>query len=275
MDTGTLWHFGQAVILGLIQGVTEFLPISSSGHLIIAREFLRINDPGNFFDAILHLATLLAILVYFWRDWWQMLLLAKTKKESKTGLPIDRRLLRLIIIATLPGLLVGYWGNHWIEDHWRSLLSVAILLVVTGLGYLLFESKMKLAKASKILNYWDALSIGLTQALAILPGISRSGMTLLGGMYAGLTRATAARLSFLLAAPIIAAAGGYGLYQSLHQSSPSYDISFLAVAFIFSFTSGLLAIRWLLQFYQKHSLKGFAIYLLIVGTGLIVYSFLK
>ncbi len=275
MNGGMLWHLIQAGILGLVQGVTEFLPISSSGHLIIVREFLHIDDPGNFFDAVLHLATMMAILVYFRGDWWRILTLTRAKKETKTGLPTDRRLLGLIVLATLPALLAGYLGNAWIGSHWRSLLTVAALLVVTGTGYLLFESLVKPLKNSQPLTGWGALGIGLTQALAILPGISRSGATLLGGMYAGLTREAAARFSFLLAAPVVATAGGYGLYQTIIHHTITRDYWFWVVAFIVSWLSGMLVIRWLLKFYQKYSLKSFAYYVIVMGLGLIIYYFLK
>ena len=271
----TIWHLGQAAILGLVQGITEFLPISSSGHLIIARDFLRLPDPGNFFDAVLHLATLLAILIYFRKDWWQMIFPKKSKKETKNILLSNRRLLGLILIATIPGLIMGYLGNHWIEGHWRSLLSVASLMVIMGIVYWLFERLIKLPKVSKSLTSWDALSIGFTQAVAVIPGISRSGMTLLGGMYVGLTREVAAKFSFLLAAPVIAAAGSYGLYSAWAEKSIGKDYWFWLVACLMSVASGLLVIRWLLKFYQKYSLSGFAYYLVVAGAGLVIYNFLR
>jgi len=195
----TIWHLGQAAILGIVQGVTEFLPVSSSGHLIIVREFLRLPDAGNGFDAILHLATLAATLIYFRQDWWKMLAGAKTKKDTATGPVPNRRLLGLILVATIPGLIVGYFGNHWVENNFRSLLSVAILLIALGIVYLVFERFIKLPKKSKELTSWDALSVGLTQAITVIPGVSRSGATLLGGMYVGLTREAAARLRVLRA----------------------------------------------------------------------------
>lgn len=272
---GTIWHLGQAAILGLVQGLTEFLPVSSSGHLVIVREFLRLPDAGNGFDAILHLATLVATLIYFRQDWWKMLAGGKSKKDAILGQAPNWRLLGLILLATIPGLLVGYFGNNWIEHRFRSLLVVAILLVVTGLVYLVMEKWMKLPKKPKELTSWDALNIGLAQAIAVIPGISRSGATLLGGIYVGLTREAAAKFSFLLAAPVIAAAGGYGLYQNIVHHSLSRDYLFLVIAFIASLISGLVVIRWLLKFYQKHSLHSFAYYLLILGVGLIIYSFWK
>ncbi len=273
MDTGTWWYLGQAVILGLVQGLTEFIPVSSSGHLIIARELLGLKDSGLFFDAVLHLATFLAILIYFRRDWWQMLTISLAKKESKTPLVADRRLLGLILMATIPGLLVGYFSHSWIENNFRSSLSVAILMLAIGLVYLAFEYWSKLPKMSRTLNNFDAFGIGLAQAIAVIPGISRSGMTMLGGRYVGLNREAAAKFSFMLAAPIVAAAGGYGLLQAIKDNLIRQDYLFWLVAFGISLISGLLVIGWLLRFFQKHSLNWFAYYLLVVGTGIIVYSF--
>lgn len=280
MNDSMLWHLGQAGILGLVQGVTEFLPVSSSGHLIIAREFLRLDDPGNFFDAVLHLATLLAILIYFRRDWWQMLIGinpsirgAKSKPGAKLG--ADRRTLWLILLATIPGLVAGFWGHQWVEQNLRSVLTVAILMMAMGIIYWLFERWVKHPKTSKNLTSWDAISIGLTQAVAIVPGISRSGATMLAGRYAGLTREMAARFSFLLAAPIIAGAGGYSLYQAIASKLISQDYWFWLVAFGFSLASGILAISWLLKFFQKYSLNSFGYYLIIAGAGLLIYGLVK
>ena len=275
MDGSMLGHLGQAIILGLVQGVTEFLPFSSTGHLIIVRDFLGLPDLGNVFDAVLHLGTLLAILVYFRKDWRRMLFPIPSKKETKMTLTPNRRLLGMILIATIPGLLVGYLGNYWVENHWRSLLAVAILMVAMGVTYLLFEQFIRLPKASKSLTIWDALSIGIAQASAVISAIPRSGVTLLAGMYVGLARDEAAKFSFLLAAPVMAAAGGYSLYVALAEKSLTQDYWFWLMAFVISTISGLLAIGWLLKFYQKYSLKGFAYYLLVMGAGLVIYHFLR
>jgi len=267
------WHLGQAAIMGLVQGITEFLPISSTGHLIIAGQLLRLPDAGNLFDATLHLATLAAVLIYFRKDWWMMVIVPSSSKTKASSLAPNRRLLGWLALATIPGLVMGYFGNVWIEQHWRSLLSVGAVMIIMGVVYLLFERLVQIKKTGKLLTYWDALSIGLAQALAVIPGVSRSGATLLSGVYVGLTRAESARFSFLLSAPIIAAAGGYGLYKSLADKAVIQDYWFWLVAFVVALLSGMLAINWLLKFYQKHSLKWFAIYLLVAGAGLIVYHF--
>ncbi|MFH0912151.1 MAG: undecaprenyl-diphosphate phosphatase [Patescibacteria group bacterium] len=270
---GTLWHLGQAAIIGLVQGLTEFIPISSSGHLIVVRELLHIDDPGNFFDAVLHLATLLAVLIYFRRDWWDMLRLPRGKTLVKGEIVANRRLLFLIALATIPALIAGYFGNSWIEHSFRSLPMVAGLLLATGLTFWGVEHWLKIVKTSQPLSNFSTFNIGLAQAIAIFPGISRSGMTILAGLYSGLNREMAARFSFLLAVPIIAAAGGYSLYQSISQGMIGQDYGVWLVAFGAAFIAGWASIYWLLQFLKRHSLIGFAYYLIIVGSGLLVYSF--
>lgn len=269
--TETLWHLGQAVILGLTQGLTEFMPVSSSGHLIIARNLLKLDDLGIYFDATIHLATLLALLIYFWRDWLGMIGVKMHSTSSKTTFKANRGLLWLIFIATIPGLIVGYLGNNWVNNQLRSVLMVAILMILVGASYLLFERLMKIGKSSKPLTFWSALSIGVAQALAVVPGVSRSGITMLSGMYLGLNREMAVRFSFLLAAPITAAAGGYSLYKAISEKTIGQDYLFLLMAFVAALISGFVVIHWLLKFFQNHTLNGFAYYLILAGTGLLIY----
>jgi len=267
----TLWHLSQASILGLVQGLTEFMPISSSGHLVIVRDLLKLDDQGIFFDAMLHLATLLAVLIYFWKDWVGMSGITQQSSSSKTVLTANRRLFGLILLATIPGLIVGYLGDNWIESRLRFGWTIAVLMIGLGIAYLLFERLFKIVKSSKQLTSWSALSIGVAQCLAVVPGISRSGVTMLGGMYAGLNREMAVKLSFLLVAPITAVAGSYGLYKAITNQIIDQDYLFLLTAFVVALISGLVVIHWLLKFFQRHSLRGFAYYLLIAGIGLLVY----
>ncbi|MBU1092788.1 undecaprenyl-diphosphate phosphatase [Patescibacteria group bacterium] len=269
----SIWHLMQAGILGLVQGLTEFIPVSSSGHLVIARELMKIEDPGNFFDAILHLATLLAILIFFFKDWRQMLIINKDKPASKNDLPVDRKLLGLIIVATIPALAIGYFAQGWIENNFRSLVVVAILLIAMGAGFIVSGYLLKPAKYNRNLSFWDAINIGLAQAVALLPGFSRSGSTMLTGMYVGLTRESAVKFSFLLAAPAMFVAGGYSLYQAIKNQAIMQDYWYLIIAFVTAFLSGWLVIGWLLKFFQKHSLDVFGVYSIIAGIALLVYHF--
>ncbi|MFA5270157.1 MAG: undecaprenyl-diphosphatase UppP [Patescibacteria group bacterium] len=262
-----------AAILGLIQGLTEFIPISSSGHLVIVRELMGWADQGNFFDAILHLATLAAILIYFWRDWIGMFKALFSKTDSKDIRP-NRRLFWLIVVATIPALILGPWLEPWIGTHFRGLLPVAILMVISGIIFWLIDHRVKLKHDLSKLNSVRALGIGLAQALAMLPGVSRSGSTIVTGLYMELKRDAAAKFSFLMAAPIIALAGGYSLYQTISEGTiNSSDYLFWLVAFGASLASGLLAIRFLMSFLKKYSLDIFTYYLVIVGLGLIGWHF--
>lgn len=269
----TIWHLVQAGILGLVQGLTEFIPVSSSGHLVIARELMKIEDPGNFFDAILHLATLLAILIYFLKEWWQMLIVAKDKPADKKDLPIDRKLLGLIIVSTIPALAIGYFAQNWIGNNFRSLAVVASLLILLGLGFIASGYWLKAPKQNRSLTFWDAINIGLAQTVALLPGISRSGTTMLAGMYVGLTRESAVRFSFLMAAPAMLVAGSYSMYQAIKEQAIMQDYWYLIIAFVTAFLSGWLVIGWLLKYFQKHSFDVFGVYAVILGILLLVYHF--
>lgn len=262
-----------AAVLGLVQGLTEFIPVSSSGHLVIIRDLMGWADQGNFFDAVLHLATLVAVLIYFGRDWWNMLKALFSRTPGREA-RFDRRLFWLIVVATLPALVLGPWLEPWIGVHFRGLLPVAIFMVVAGIIFWLVDHRVKLKNDLTRLNSARAFGIGLAQALATLPGISRSGSTIVTGMYMELKRDAAAKFSFLMAAPIIALAGGYSLYQSIREGTlNSSDYLFWLVAFGVSLVAGLLAIRFLMAFLKKHSLDVFTYYLVIVGLALIGWHF--
>jgi undecaprenyl-diphosphatase len=230
-------------------------------------------DQGNFFDAVLHLATLAAILIYFWRDWLGMLT-ALFSKTSGRETKFNRHLFWLIVVATLPALVLGPWLEPWIGAHFRGLLPIALFMVVTGVIFWLIDHRVKSRHDLTKLNSARALGIGLVQALAMLPGISRSGSTIVAGLYMELKRDAAAKFSFLMAAPIIALAGGYSLYQSISGGTLNLsDYAFWLVAFGVSLVSGLLAIRFLMTFLKKYSLDVFTYYLVIVGLGLIGWHF--
>lgn len=238
-----------ALILGLVQGLTEFIPVSSSGHLIIVREFLVIHGNDLAFDAILQLATILAVLVYFWKDLW--------------GLLYDWKKLKIIIIATIPAVVFGLLLEKYMETVFRNVLLVAIMLAVGSFIMLLSEY---FSTKDKTLTLKNGFIIGLFQCLALVPGMSRSGMTISGGLFIGLSREEATRFSFLLSFPIIL---GSGLKKLL--DIPHVDAS-LSVAFIVSFIVGLGAIHFLIKFLKHHSLRLFAWYRILLAC-FIVYWF--
>lgn len=268
------WHYFSAAILGAVQGLTEFVPISSSGHLIIVRELMGIPDQGNFFDAILHLATLAAILIYFRSDWAAMFAALANNHKALRRTRLARRELLSVMIATIPALITGLWLYQWIENYFRGLLSVAVFMVIVGVVFIVVEKTVVPKNTLTHLSWARALGIGLAQALAILPGISRSGATIVTGMYMGLRREVAAKFSFLLAAPIVAAAGAFSLYQAIQERLILGDWLFWLVAFSASFVFGLLAIKFLLAFLKQNSLNIFAYYLVIVGLALTIFNFI-
>jgi len=202
-----------------------------------------------------------------------MLIISKDKPASKNDLPIDRKLLGLIIVSTIPALAIGYFSQHWIENNLRSLVVVAILLIVMGIGFIISGYLLKPAKQNRNLTVWDSVNIGLAQAVALLPGLSRSGSTMLAGMYVGLTRESAVRFSFLMAAPAMFVAGGYSMYQAIKEQAIMQDYWYLIIAFIVAFLSGWLVIGWLLKYFQKHSFDVFGVYAVILGIILLVYHF--
>ncbi|MEA1909819.1 MAG: undecaprenyl-diphosphate phosphatase [Patescibacteria group bacterium] len=268
----TLWYWLSAGILGIVQGITEFLPISSSGHLVLAYDLLGIPDHGLFFDAVLHLGTLIAILIYFRKEWLQILMVA-VGKTSSSEIIYDRKLLIWLGIATIPALFIGYFFQGFVENY-RSIFYVSILLLFTGIALWWGDQNLGKKIKPRPLTWANSLSIGLAQALAIIPGISRSGSTILAGLYNGWSRETAARISFLLAAPAVAAAGLYSLVQSLRLGLIEGNYGFWLVAFVTTVLVSLVTIQWLLSYLQKKSLFNFSLYLIALGGGLLVYQFM-
>lgn len=268
-------QFTIAIVLGLVQGLTEFIPVSSSGHLVVIRELFGWADQGDFFDAVLHLATLLAVVIYFWRDWAGMFG-AIFNRSSRKIQREHRRLAGLILVATIPAVAIGPWIEPWVGAHFRSIWPVALIMILAGVTFWLVERFIIARGSLSALTLPRALGIGLAQALTMVHGMSRSGMTISAGLYMGLARESAARFSFLMAAPIVALAGGYSLYHAIREGLLNWgDYQFWLVAFGVSLVSGLIAIRFLMAFLRRHSLNLFAYYMVIVGTGLLVWHFLR
>lgn len=237
------------IILGIVQGLTEFIPVSSSGHLILAREFLSVHGNDLAFDAVLQLATVLAVLVYFWKDLW--------------GLLYDWKKLKIIVLATIPAVVFGLLLEKYMETVFRNVLLVAIMLAVGSFIMLLSEY---FSTKDKQLTLKNGFIIGLFQCLALIPGMSRSGMTISGGLFTGLSREEATRFSFLLSFPIIL---GSGLKKALDIQT--FDLSF-GLAFITAFIVGLGAIHFLIKFLKNHSLRAFVWYRILLAC-FIVYWF--
>ena len=258
----------QAFILGLVQGLTEFLPVSSSGHLVLVPWWLGWENPGLAFDALLHWGTLLAVVIYFWRDWWEMLLalVRKVRRQPTQG---QDHLFLAILIGTIPAALLGFLLEDFFESLFDQPLTVSIFLIITGLLLIFAESWTRAhpqGRSMVDLRWVDALFVGMGQALAIAPGISRSGSTIAAGLIRGLDRPTAARFSFLLGTPIIFGAGLLKLKDLVEMGMGDMGMWPLVVGFLTAFISGLLAIRYLLRFLQRHTLHIFAYYVWIIAA---------
>jgi len=253
----------KAALLGLVQGLTEFLPISSSGHLVLTGELFQLAEESFAFDAVIHLATLLAVVVYFRREIKELLSFRKASKQ--------KRLLINLGIATLPAILAGFLFYQSLVSFFEKPLLVAGLMMITALVLILFERLGKPKFTLGQLGASRSLGIGLAQSLALLPGVSRLGLTLSAGLFYGLKREETARFSFLLSLPIILAAGLLALGQA-GRSGFVFDLPLL-VGFLVAFAVALLAIAFLMRYIKRYSLVPFAIYLLLVGGGFLVYRF--
>ena len=257
----------QAFILGLVQGLTEFLPVSSSGHLVLVPWWLNWDSPGLAFDALLHWGTLLAVVIYFWRDWWEMLMALVRKEQGKPTEGKDHLLLA-ILVGTIPAALLGFLLEDFFESLFGQPATVAVFMIITGFLLIFAEwwtKSHKQGRPMEKLGYLDAIFVGIGQALAIAPGISRSGSTISAGLVRGLDRPTAARFSFLLGTPIIFGAGLLKMKDLVEMGTGSMGMTPLVVGFLTAFISGFLAIRYLLRYLQNHTLNIFAYYVWAVA----------
>ncbi len=249
-----------AILLGFLQGATEFLPVSSSAHLLLAEYFFGVEETGLTFDVVLHLATLVAILAYFRRDLGNLLLAFLGSYGPERG-PKERRMAFYIAYATVPAVVAGLCLGHVVETTLRSPLLVAFTLSAAGLLLWLAEKKGSRQRNFSSLGFWDIMIIGCAQALALVPGVSRSGSTITAGLFLGLNRVAAARFSFLLSAPVIFGAGSYKLIKLF--SGPGLEggqYLFYGAGFLSSAISGYAFIALLMRFVQTHSLAVFAYY---------------
>ncbi len=260
----------QALVLGIIQGLTEFLPISSSAHLFLWQYFWGENW-GFSYDAFLHLGTLLAVIIYFWRDWWNLLKGIFNRDKEQLNL------LFILLIGIIPAGVVGYlWGDQ-IEQYLRRLPVVIISLMVWAVvmnwaDIFIEKARQKVDNIAKI-NWRGSLLIGLAQVLALIPGTSRSGITITAALAQKIDRPAAARFSFFLGAPLIAGAGFLSLLDLLQQDMSVVSPAGMVVGFSASFISGLVAIWFLLKLLTKHSLRLFVVYRLLLGLLLILIAY--
>ncbi len=267
----------QALILGVVQGATEFLPVSSSGHLVIVPWLLgwRLDPQATFvFDVLVQWGTLLALVIYFWRDLVELAVAAVTALFR--GRPFDTpkaRLAWLLVLASLPAAILGLAFKDTVEATFSQPRLVFACLLVTALLLALSEWLGHRSRAVEELRWTDAVWIGFAQALALFPGVSRSGSTIAGGMTRNLRRADAARFAFLMAVPIMIGAGLVALRDLARLPGAASQISSLLVGFAAAAVVGYAAIRWLLGYLARRPLTPFIIYTALVGAAGLVLSF--
>jgi undecaprenyl-diphosphatase len=267
----------QAAVLGVIQGATEFIPVSSSGHLVIAPYFLgwQIAPKQAFvFDVLVQVATLSAVLVYFWSDLWAILTaFLQGLINRKPFADPQSRLGWLLLLATVPAGFAALLLKDILEQAFNSPKTAAFFLILTGLMLAGAERFRKHTSSLQNLSWLDALWVGIFQVLALFPGISRSGSTITGGMVRGLDRSDAASFSFLMSVPVMVAAGVLGLYDLVQMDQGLSQIPVFLVGFLVAAGVGYLAIHWLLRFLRTRSLLFFSFYCLGAGlsTLLVIY----
>jgi undecaprenyl-diphosphatase len=255
----------QAIVLGAVQGLAEFLPISSSAHLILVPWLLKWQDPGLAFDVALHLGTLLALLIYYRDEWIAM------ARSVAGGQSAERRLLQLLIVASVPGAIIGLAFEKQAETTFRSPLLIAIAMAVLAVLLWLFDKLSPQKRTMGEMTYWDALVIGFSQALAIIPGVSRSGATITMARAVGVERGDSANFSFLMATPIIAGAGLVEARKLIHEG---LDWS-VGLGFISAAVFGLVAIAFLIRYVRTRDYVVFAVYRLLVAALVIAVFFAR
>ncbi len=259
----------QSIILGIIQGLTEFLPISSSGHLVLTHNLLGWQELGLDFDVALHLGTLIALILFFWKDWLKIIkesyLNPKNWKKTKPLTAGNWALSTLIIIGTVPAAVIGFFIEEKIETVFRSSWIVIFMLVGIGFLFIMAEKVAKKQKELNQINIFDSIIIGCAQALALIPGVSRSGITITAGLFRNIKREQAARFSFLLATPIILGAGFKKMYELYNLGFSADQKTIYLIGFLSSFIVGLITIKYLLKFLRNHKLNIFAYYRFILA----------
>lgn len=263
-----------SIFLGLVQGAGEFLPISSSAHLILVPWLFNFPDPGLSFDVALHAGTLIAVALFFWRDWIEIFQIAFNKKNTQYSIHntlYNNKTLWFLMIATIPGAIFGYLLESKAETVLRSPLLIAFTLSVVGIILYLVDHFHVHRKSLEKMSWLDSLWIGLSQAVAIIPGVSRSGATITTGLFLGLNRESAARFSFLLSTPIILGAAAVKLPKLFETGIDIYVV----VGMLSAALSGYLAIKYILKYVQKASYAAFFWYRLALALLIAIVYFVR
>ena len=266
----------EAIILGFIQGATEFLPISSSGHLVLLPEIFGLGHADLTMIGVVHLGSLVAVFIYFWKDIWSIItaVLQGISKRDFMG-TTESRLGWLIAIGSIPVVILGLLFRDFFEEIFGSPTTAAFFLIITA-GLLVAGEKMLSGdKDVPHMNWKDAFIVGVFQTFALFPGISRSGSTIVGGLQRGLDRPTATRFSFLLGIPVILGAGLFSIVDIVTQPETTQDPIMYIVAFLSAAITGYACIYFLLRWVRNHSLYIFAVYCALLGGGYLLYTMLS
>jgi undecaprenyl-diphosphatase len=273
----TLFH---VIILAIVQGLTEFLPVSSTAHLVLFPWLFHWPEPGMAFDVALHAGTLVAILLYFLRTWIELTLngvgIHYPASASGETVAQNRRLFWLLVIGTIPAALAGYEFEHVIEDTLRKPVPIGWAMIAVGLLMWLADRAANLNRTIGQVRLFDSLFVGVAQAFALFPGVSRSGITIAAGLARKLTRETAARFSFLLATPVIAGAAAKELPKLIHmQRAGQLDLSMSAIlmSIVVSGIVGYAVIAFFLRYLQTRTLKIFIVYRVVFGIVVLLLAY--
>lgn len=260
----------KAVALGIVEGITEFLPVSSTGHLIIADHFLRLSQNKHFtvaFEVVIQLGAILAIIVLYWGTLWPFA--GSVEQRARTW-----KLWGRVLVGVIPAFILGYLLDNLITGKLFNPLIVSITLIFYGIVLVIIEAILKRGRGPRItdvhdLSLWLAFAIGLFQTLSLIPGTSRSAATIIGAMILGLSRAAAAEFSFFMAVPIMVGASALTLYKDgVHFSGSEWLV--MAIGFIVSFLVALVVVRIFMNFIRRHSFVGFGYYRMIIGVAVIL-----
>jgi len=255
--------FVEAVILGVVQGLGEFLPISSSAHLVLVPWFFGWPDPGLTFDVALHVGTLVALVAFFWKDWLILIKDGFRRPSASQG-----RLFWTLVAATVPGALFGYFLEKQAETVFRTPLLIGFMLIAMGIVLFVVDSCSSKRKRLEQMGFGGGLLIGVSQALAIIPGVSRAGITMTAGLLLGLKRSESARFSFLLSTPIVL---GAGVAQFSKITPGDLNVPFFT-GMVVSAVVGFLSIKFLLDYLVRHNFGIFIVYRLLLGAAVIAFA---
>ena len=267
----------KAILFGIIEGITEWLPISSTGHMILLDEFVKLNVSDEFyklFEVVIQLGAILAVVILYFKTIWPWGF-GKTKEDTKETFNLWGK----IIVACVPAIIIGLLFDDWFDEHFYNAPTVAIALIVYGIIFIIMESVKVTDRHTRSLNtisYKQALGVGVFQLLALIPGTSRSGSTILGGLVFGMDRPTIANFTFLLAIPVMAGASALKLLKYIMKVGLTFsatELAVLGVGCFVAFIVSMFVIKFLIAYIRKHDFKVFGIYRIVLGILVLLYFF--